>query len=608
MSELLNEKIIRKIRTSQGDHEISAKYWGDKTFDEVAGLIHGVVGTYVIPVSNSEVDGYEDIVKSSDATITVSSSVINSLIYKSSDSDSDTVIFKVGDIILLEAISNEDDVKAFDRWVSKVDGDNITLSVLETQVSTHHHTIERTTDSAITSVETTTVQVANVGTAVTVTSDEGTYVTSVAYGEDEGGHTFNVVAGTTEDGVGHKHDIAAHEHTVTINTSDFAGSQVEAYTSLTSDSYTPHTHTSTDVASVSVSDTDITYVNGGTTDVFVKSLKDSSTASDTGSSKVTISSTSLTTDDIAADTVTSTSGAHTHTVNAETTTDVVSDITLASSVITSVELDYTAPVVEESVVTDVEVSKTSAVTSVSYTGPSTVVSGVTLDVVDGDVLCLTPSISENVNVTFETGDVVSGVTVSSGTQSSGSASLTKNSEEQTYTSGKVAFTCTTDEAGSHTHGFSHTHAIQAHTHDSSEHTHTYYKQVADVTSNAYVSLDNATYSPHKHESSVNVIATATNGDNLTFVTGGTKTSVLGSLASNSVTLTTSSEALETDEKYYKLDGTITFPGLVLERNKLATTTITPAVAGEEVVSAVTTTSSSFVTGVSEKTSENKGGK
>lgn len=607
MSELLNEKIIRKIRTSQGDHEISAKYWDDKTFDEVAGLIHGVVGTYVIPVSNSEVDGYEDIVKSSDATIIVSSSVINSLIYKSSGSDSDTVIFKVGDIILLEEISNEDDVKAFDRWVSKVDGDNITLSVLETQVSTHHHTIESTTDSAITSVETTTVQVANVGTAVTVTSDEGTYVTSVSYGEDEGSHTFNVVAGTTEDGVGHKHDIAAHEHTVTINTSDFAGSQVEAYTSLTSDSYTPHTHTSTDVASVSVSDTDITYVNGGTTDVFVKSLKDSSTASDTGSSKVTISSTSLTTDDIAADTVTSESGAHTHTVNVETTTDVVSDITLASSVITSVELDYTAPVVEESVVTDVEVSKTSAVTSVSYTGPSTVVSGVTLDVVDGDVLCLNPT-SENVNVTFETGDVVSGVTVSSGTQSSGSASLTKNSEEQTYTSGKVAFTCTTDEAGSHTHGFSHTHAIQAHTHDSSEHTHTYYKQVADVTANAYVSLDNATYSPHKHESSVNVIATATNGDNLTFVTGGTKTSVLGSLATNSVTLTTSSEKLETDEKYYKLDGTITFPGLVLERNKLATTTITPAVAGEEVVSAVTTSSSSFVTGVSEKTSENKGGK
>ena len=607
MSELLNEKIIRKIRTSQGDHEISAKYWDDKTFEEVVGLIHGVVGTYVIPVSNSEVDGYEDIVKSSDATITVSSSVINSLIYKSSDdSDRDTVIFKIGDIILLEEISNEDDVKAFDRWVSKVDGDNITLSILETQVSTHHHTIESTTDSAITSVKTTTVQVANVGTAVTVTNDEGTYVTSVAYGEDEGGHTFNVVAGTTEDGVGHKHEIAAHEHTVTINTSDFAGSQVEAYTSLTSDSYTPHTHTSTDVASVSVSDTDITYVKGGTTDTFVKSLKDSSTSSETGSSKVTIESTSLTTDDIADDVVTSASGAHTHTVNAETTAEVVSDITLASSVITSVELDYTAPVVEESVVTDVEVSKSSAVTSVSYTGPSQVVSNAELQV-EGDVLCLSTT-SSDINVTFETGDVVSEVTISSGTQSAGSASLTKESEEQTYTSGKVGFTCTTDEAGSHTHGFSHTHAIQAHTHDSSEHTHTYYKQVADSTANAYISLDNATYSPHKHESSVNVIATATNGDNITFVTGGSKTSVLGSLASNSVNLTTSSVSLETDDRYYKLDGTITFPGLVLERNKLATTTITPAVAGEEVVSAVTTTSSSFVTGVSEKTSENKGGK
>ena len=162
---------IKKIRTTAGDHLIDATFLGGYTFEEIQGMVQGVVGTFVISESKNNVEGYEDVVKSTESTVDTTSSVLNAL-------TGNTESYKVGDIILMEEVS--DGEKIFDRWVSKVDGENITLAVLETQVAKHHHEIKSTTGSALVGYEVeSTIAVPTVGEAVTVlTGAAGDVLTS----------------------------------------------------------------------------------------------------------------------------------------------------------------------------------------------------------------------------------------------------------------------------------------------------------------------------------------------------------------------------------------------------------------------------------------------
>ena len=123
---------IKQIQTAAGIHDIDAKYVDGRLFSEVyaelEGMAHGVVDTYVIPLSNKGKEGYSTVVESEENTVEVSISVLNGLVNPENTSSK----YKVGDVILIEETS--DGVKIFDRWVSKVDGDNITLAVLEKKV------------------------------------------------------------------------------------------------------------------------------------------------------------------------------------------------------------------------------------------------------------------------------------------------------------------------------------------------------------------------------------------------------------------------------------------------------------------------------------------
>jgi alkaline phosphatase len=133
------------------------------------------------------------------------------------------------------------------------------------------------------------------------------------------------------------------------------------------------------------------------------------------------------------------------------------------------------------------------------------------------------------------------------------------------------------------------------------------KSVTDATGIAYTSLNTSSYTPHSH-GSVSVIANATNGSEFTYVTGGSKTSVVVDLKGDSQSFTTTSSSATTDTKYVRLTGDITFPGLTVSTKTLSTTTVTPAVAGtEKPLASISFTTGDFVTNVSDKTSVNVGG-
>lgn len=268
MSEDLNLITIKKIKTSAGEHDIDAKYLGGYTFEQIRGMVQGVAGTYVIGTSKSSENGYDDVVKSTSNTVTTTKSILNTL-------TGTTESYKLGDIILMEEVS--DGVKVFDRWVSLVDGDNITLAVLETQVALHHHEVSSSKSTAITGVTptSTTNTMATVGNNVdVVSSGAGSVVTSVSF-DDTAGYDLEISVGTETDGVGHSHTVESHDHSVSIIPSDFVTETASAYTTLTTSTYTPHTHTTVNVAGVQSDGTDITYVTGGETETFIKSLTDS---------------------------------------------------------------------------------------------------------------------------------------------------------------------------------------------------------------------------------------------------------------------------------------------------------------------------------------------
>lgn len=566
MSDLVT---IKKIRTADGDHLIDAAYLDGHTFGEIESMVHGGIETYVIPLAKSSVQGYTAVVNSPQSILTISKTLLDMLIDRQANGG-----YKLGDVILIEATS--DGTKVFDRWISKVEGNNITLAVLETQVATHHHkiNISSSSDKALTGVSTSsTVTLTSVGAAVSViTSAVGTFVTSVSY--DENGSDDLVLSSSSASGsvVSHSHTVTAHSHSFTP--SSLVSQTASAYTSLTSAKHNIHSHTIVSAAGESTIGTAFDIATGvSTSDTFIKNLTDS-TSQTTGANAVGLTanantaalstSTQNSTDAIGNTVKTTSAGAHTHTVSTTTTSNVVTGVTVATSVVTSV--NFTAPTVATSVVT-------SAYLSVDGSG-------------------------------------VLSLSAPRGSQSVGSFSVSRVA--QSYTSGQVGATGSAASNGSHQHGFSHTHAIPSHTHSIDSHTHTYVKTVASETGSAITSLSTSSYTPHSHSNNINAASTITNSTEVNIVTGGDQTKVVRNLKTADFSTGTSSPT--TDTKYVALVGEIVFPGITCGTASVSTSTssITPAVAGEQTaLTSITFTSANFVKTVTSgsdiKTSTNIGG-
>lgn len=608
---------IKKIRVGENLHDIDAKFWDGHSFSEITNLVHGVVNTYVIPEQTSnKTDGYKLIVESTLAQVSTSASVLGALTGTPAE---DWDKFGVGDIVLMGATS--DGKINFDRWISSADANgNITLDVLETQVAAHHHTFGVSTGSAITTAtpQSTTNAIPTVGAAVTVlTGASGDVVTSVSYStetSEKGGHTFEIQNGTSTDGVGHYHTVNSHTHDVSITPNTLVSSFVEAYTTLTSLTHTPHTHTSISVAAVAVDDTTpLTYATGsGSKETFIKSLKDESKT--TGGATLTTSNNTsgLSTDDIGADVKTTESGSHSHSLSSAETANVVTSAIVAEKVITNVTATNNTSVAPN-VVTGITYTSTKVATGVGRTITSAdYFNGCSVNT-DGVLEFTVSKALTDVTVTCTSTHIGSVTSHTSTTQSAAAPTLTLSSVEQSVSTGKVAVSGTISTGGSHKHGFSHTHTIPAHKHSVASHTHSYKQSVQDGTGDAYVSLGTSSYTPHTHGETT-VIATINNDTPFTYVTGGSKTSVVENLKDTSLTYTTTGSAPTTDNKYIKLTGDIEFPGLKIGTRTLSTTTVTPAVAGtEKPIASITFGSSNFVAGITTdgdnkiKTSKNKGG-
>lgn len=613
---------IKKIKVGENLHEIEAKYIsaGDKkyTFEEIQGMVQGVSGTFVISEANKNVEGYDDVVKSPNSTVDTTTAILNAL-------TGNTESYKVGDIILMEEVS--DGEKIFDRWVSAVDGENVTLAVLETQVAKHHHEIESTTGSALTGYKVeSTIAVPTVGEDVTVlTGAAGDVLTSFdsEIYEKTGSHDLTLVSASAgEDGaLGHSHTIASHEHSVTFNPQDFVDDEVgkvSVITALSTDKFASHTHDTVNAAGAYTVVSALTYANGGgETAEFIKTLVDSEeittselSAFNSGANVDGLETSTQTSGDTIGDLVkTTSSGAHEHTVSGETTSDVITEVSLAENVITSVVLSYVGPTIESTVVTSVAPTYISVVSSVVAT-PSTASFFNSCSVDEDGILSFSAGDAvTDVTVSTSLVSVVSDVAVSSGSQSDGSASISATSFVQSFASGVVSISGTTDESGAHTHGFSHTHTIPSHTHVIGAHSHKYVKTVASETANAYISLGTSSYVPHTHESNVSVAAAYTDESEITYVTGGSTISVVKDLVNTDLSYaTTGGSEMVTGTNYAKVSGDIAFPTLSFGKTTLSTTTVTPAVATENAAIAdITFTSGNFVTGVSDVTGVNIGG-
>lgn len=608
---------IKQIKVGDTPHEIDAKYWNGKEFEDVESMIHGVVDTYVIPTSKQDVSGYSNIVGKTNNTITAKKSELNDLVsVQPADINKS---YKVGDIILIEEAST-DSKFVFDRWVSAVGTETdpvISLTILETQVATHHHTLGVSTSKSLTGVskEEQTATIPIVGTPISVvTSATGTFVTSVTLtgGDEDLGLSHTSGTGS----VSHKHSVESHSHNITPNT--LVSQTIGAYTTLTSKNHTPHTHETETVAGAHVNaSTPITIVTGANgTDTFVKSLTQTPTNTTSVSLTTSANTTGLSTntqastDTITSDIQTLSSGAHTHDVTTTTTEDVVKTVTVAPSVVTSVSYTFTRPSIPAYVMTSVTKVKKTAVTSVTLTGTTTFINSWTANVDDSGVLSFAPT-SSTVTVSAPT-TTISGVnTMSRVAQTSGSLTIDTQRSEQSHTSGVVSASGSAASNGGHTHGFGHTHSISSHTHGIANHQHNYDKATVSSSSAAITSLSTISHTPHTH-TDVTVAATASNGESFKYITGGDTTDVVRNLKTSEVSTTSSTP--ETSEVYTKLTGEITFPGLSAPTGSIDVSreSITPAATGTETaIKSITFTSSNFVTGLTSgdsKTSENKGGK
>ena len=621
---MADEKIIRQIKATNGDvydiHALtadSANYaasagtagnatkWNNHTFDEITNLVHGVVDTYVIPAqTTNKTTDYKAIVESESAQVTTTLSKLKGLVSNAENGFTynwDKI--GVGDIILMGATS--DGKINFDRWVSYVGTETdptIKLDVLETQVATHHHTITTTPTSVVKSISltSTTTAMATTGASTTVvtgkTSSDVTsgydFITSIEH--TGGDYNFEVVAASasTADSVGHSHTVSSHNHSVTLGHAALVSTRVSAYTSLTSTNKTLHTHgTNVTAAGSKTDDSSPTkIVTGGTQTTVVATLTESSatTGKNTTGLATGDNTTGLSTNDIDSTTTTASSGSHTHSVSAKTSESFVKTVDIAPSVVTSVSWSVTAPSVAPTVVTAVGRTITSADTVVDWSA-SVDTSGI-------------------LSFTVTPGKRLTGVTITSTTvsQTPGSTTISASSTAQSHTSSIVTATCTTGSAGSHSHGFSHTHTIPAHSHSIASHTHEYNKTVQSSTASAYTSLTSTNKTLHTHGTNVTAAGSKTDDSSPTkIVTGGTQTSVVEALITNKAFTTTSSNPT-TDTVYHQVD--IIYPGLSIKGRKFTTDTVTEASATTiKPYVSFTSSSATVVESVTEKTSTNKGG-
>ena len=625
MANLTDKKVIKQIQAPGLDpHDIVAKYLsgtsGDYSLDEILDLAQGVINTYVIKTQqDTPTNDYVNVVRSESSTISTTQEILRTLVGKTN------AVFKLGDIILMEETS--DGKKVFDRWISAVDGDKVNLAVLETQVATHHHTIDLSfsKSNALTGSDKTTYTKAIpvVGDAVSVV----TSVTNINYpfltsASLSGGNNEITLTSSSETGsVGHSHNIDSHTHTVTIKPSDLVVSSVSVYTSLSSANYTPHTHESTSVAAVAVASTSFKYVNGGDTTSVVRTLKDKSETTGSNSNALV---TNANTDGISTSTqvsgkntgdavVTTQSGNHTHTVSVTTGSSVVTSVDLAAKVVTSVS--FNAGAVQTKVVTGITTSSTTAATSwTNNVSTGSFLNSFTCSVDSSGVLSFSVT---SANAVTEATKITASKTIkyldTITSQNQSPASLSAPVVNQSFNTDSVSLGVNVGESGSHSHGFTHTHTINSHTHTIESHTHSYNKSVMSETVNAYTSLSSANYTPHTHEST-SVAAVAVDSSPFKYVSGGNTTSVVRTLSSSDMSYTTTGTQLSTDTKYYNIEGEIEFPSITVVSVKVSTTTsdITPASVGSErAIMSITFTSDSFVTGLSSgsdnKTSTNVGG-
>ena len=593
---------IYAVHASTADSATNATKWNNHTFDEITNLVHGVVDTYVIPAqSSNKSDAYKAIVEASSAQVSTTISALRGLVQgEESGIDYNWDKIGVGDIILMGATS--DGKTNFDRWVSSVSGENITLDVLETQVATHHHIITTSSTSVVKTISMTptTTSLAKAGDNVTVvtgkTSSDVTsgydFVTSI---EHVGGdYDFNVVAASasTADSVGHSHTVSSHNHSVTLGHAALVSTRVKAYTSLTSTNKTLHTHGNNVTAAGSKTDDSAAtkIITGGTQTTVVATLKDSSATTEKNTAGLATGNNTagLATNDIDSTTTTASSGSHTHSVSATTSESFVKTVTIAPSVVTSVSWSVTAPSVAPTVVTSVGRTITSANTVTGWSA-SVDTSGI-------------------LSFTVDTGKRLTGVTITSTTasQTAGSTTISASRTAQSHTSSIVTATCTTGSAGSHTHGFSHTHTIPSHTHSIASHTHGYSKPVQDATASAYTSLTSTNKTLHTHGDNVTAAGSKTDDAAATkIITGGSQTSVVEALITNKAFTTTSSNPT-TDTVYHQVD--INYPGLSVKGRKFTTDTVTEAVdTGIKPYVSFTSTSATVISSVTQKTSTNKGG-
>lgn len=626
--------VIKQIRTDANNvynieaasltYGNSSKTYSDihAEIEDVRGIAQGSIETYVISTQSTPTQDYKNVVRNTNNSFATTATILNSLINNGSVNT-----FKVGDIILMEEVGNPSSTdttthQIFDRWVSAVNGEDVTLTVLETQVATHHHTINISSSrsKALTGVSTSsqTALIPVVGTAVNVlTSVKGTFVTTVSY-KDEGSYDLDIETGTSTDGIskGHSHGTVEHDHSFTP--SSLVSQTVSAYTSLTSESRTLHSHTVVSAAGKSTNGTAFDIAIGASqSGTFLVNLKDSAsqttgtntTGLATGYSGDLSTSAQTSSDTIGSDVNTLSGGSHSHNVTTTTTTSVVTAATVAASVVTSVSYSFSQPTVAGNVIVSVGKVGVSAVTSAVLTGTKTFFNTAT---VDSSGILSFGTATVGINAPRATISAVG--TITSSIQSAGSLTINAPRSSQSRTLGTVTATGTATAAGSHSHGFSHTHSIPTHNHTIAAHTHTYVKTIASQTGSAITTLSFKNYTPHTHATNVGVASTATNESSaITIVTGGTQTKVVQNLKSSS--FSTGKASPSTNSTYLKITGDITFPSLDCPTGSvtIASKSITPAATGTETaLKSITFTSASFVytvtSGSAIKTSENKGGK
>ena len=630
---MADNNFIRQINAADGVYDISAKYLTDTSeknhtyadihgeiqhvYEELLELSHSGIETYVIPVQGGQQTGiYKKIVHSESSTINTTTSELNSLI-------SNVKEYKVGDIILMEETS--DGTKVFDRWISAINGDDITLTVLETQVAKHHHTINVSTltSTALTNVSkitptsspmATVGSVVSVVTGATITNNTGDVVSSVDY-RTNGSYTFGIITANSSDtdAFKHSHTVKEHSHTVSVPQT-VVSENITVISSLSSTTKNIHTHSSNILVAGSILDNNsVTYVTGvATSDLFIKTLTDDSSSNTFETSLTTqvnssglVTSTQTSTDTIGDIVKTTSDGNHTHTASVYTGSSVVTSVNIAPVVVTSI--DYNGGSVQSNVVTSVVTDNIMVVTSYEDAEKSQFMTKCSVDASGilsfglGDAVtsAITVTASKNVNVIK---------TVNSGNQVI--ATLNISSFTQNTESNNVSLTVAINESGSHNHGFSHTHSIVSHTHDIAGHTHGYIKTVVSEKEHAIKTLSTTSHSIHTHASNIEV-ASVPSADSFTYVYDGDNATVVKTLTSIDKSYNTSNSTSTTDDIYSKISGNIVFPELSIGYKNFEKKSVIPAVdSGENPITNITFVSSNFVTTVTSgdiKTTPNTGG-